>query len=401
VGGISKDIKSIFCSICHMTNRKRLIAFIFVVLILISSISALRISPPRIEGNFQPGMETEITYTIDSTLNRNLEIYARGDLAQYVTFSENKIFQSGVVVATFKLPETIEPPGPKKTYIGVKELVDEEVGAGAMGTAIGIEALVLIHVPYPGKYLETSLSGSNANIGEPITFNLNVISRGTENVIMKPRIEIYSDTDVLLETIDFMEREIVAGETIDLKKVLETFNYGSGNYYAVSKIDYSDRTAESRFDFRIGDLVVNILNYSKQILIGGVQYFWVEIESGWNNRIDGAFADVVISNQSQEITRFRTSPTDLEAWQSNTISGYFDTTPFVPGVYNANITVNYYGRERGKSTSQLVQIEFVKKPMAKWLKISIISGAVVLGVIVLLIIFLIIRKIKNGKGKKK
>jgi len=378
-------------------GKKRIIILIFVSLLLISSISALRISPARIEGNFRPGMEIEINYSIDSSLNRYLEMYVKGDLAEYVTFSENKIFKRGSVVAIMKLPDNIEPPGPQRTHIGVRELADEELATGGVGTAIGIEALILIHVPYPGKYLESSLTTENVNIGEPVEFNLHVVSRGTEDLTMNPRIEIYSDKDELLETLELKEREVKSGETIDLKKEWNTTGYLAGNYYALSEIDYDVRTAESRADFRVGDLVINILNYSDSIVIGGIRQFWIEIQSGWNNKIDGAFADVVIYNKTGEITRFRTSPTDLEPWQSNRINGYFDTDLFESGKYDANATVTYYGREQGRSKSEILKIKFVKEDEINYLIIIGVSFGILIFLIALFFIFI---RFKHGNKRR-
>ena len=366
---------------------------IFITLILINSVYALGVSPAKIEGNFKPGMETSIEYSINSNLNRYLEVYARGDLADYITFDESKIFKSGKVTATLKLPDEIEPPGPQKTYIGVRELADEEL-AGGMGTAIGIEALILIHVPYPGKYLESNLKAKSVNLGEPVEFELEVISRGKDEVIMKPLIEVYSEHDELIETLEFREREIKTQETIKLIKEMNTTSCLSGDYYAISKISYGERMAESRVEFKIGELKIDIVNYTKQILLGGIKNFWIEIESGWNDRIDGAYAEIVILNGSKKITEFKTSPTDLSPWENRIITGYIDTKDILPGIYNADITLIYYGRDRGESTNEIVPIEFIEQEKINWLLIV----GVVIGIIFIAIFFIYIIR-KNGKNK--
>jgi hypothetical protein len=48
-----------------------------------------------------------------------------------------------------------------------------------------------------------------------------------------PRIEIYSEQDELIETLDFKEREIKSQEQVTLEKVLDTADYGAGKYHAV------------------------------------------------------------------------------------------------------------------------------------------------------------------------
>jgi len=377
-------------------------------LFLISSlsiVSAISITPPRIEGNFRPGLETDIEYTVSSRLDRDLEFYAEGDLAQYITFNQTIVHQRGNVIATLKLPDAIEIPGPKRTYIGAREIADEEVASGGMGVAVAIEALILIHVPYPGKYLETELSASDANLGEPVEFMLKVISRGDEDLIMQPRIEVYSENDDLIEVLDFKEREVPSGKTFELYKILNTTEYGAGRYYAVSKIDYDSgqMTAESNASFRIGELVINIMNYSKKITIhDGMQVFWIDIENGWNDEIDGAFADVRISNKTGwPVARFRTSPTQLNPWEVERISGYFNSSEITPGKHYAKIDLTYYGRDKGRSSSETVEVRFVGGDEIDWVMVSLIAGVCILGGIVLLIVaIIVISIIKDGKKRK-
>jgi len=152
-----------------MIFGKRGIALIFITLCLINFVSAIRISPPKTEGNFRPNWETQVVYEISNDLGRDIEVYARGDLADYITFDKTIISNTDKIIATLKLPEDFEIPGPKKTYVGAREVIDDEVG-GTFGVAAGIEALILIHVPYPGKYIEAI--GSYNPKTEPATIEL-------------------------------------------------------------------------------------------------------------------------------------------------------------------------------------------------------------------------------------
>jgi hypothetical protein len=374
--------------------KKRVLFLFFLTLFLISNISALRISPARVDGNFNPGMEIELEYTVSSNLNRDLEVYVKGDLAEYVELSKNKLFKEGTFTVKFELPDTLDPPGLKRTIIGVRELVDEEL-AGGIGTSVAIEASVNIFVPYPGKYLESDLRAHNVNLGEPITFELDVASRGKEDVTMKPRIEIYSEYGELIETLYFKERFIESQERVELIKIMNTTSYFSGDYYALSKVDYDTKTSESRTDFKIGELSIEIINYTKQILVGGLRKFEIEIVSGWNDRIDGAYGEVVILNGSEKLTEFKTSPTDLSPWGSKIITGYLDATDIPLGVYDTDITVIYYGRDRGESTNKMVKVEFVEEEKTNYLIIGGIIILAILAVVILIYIF------KNVKKKKK
>ncbi len=380
--------------------------FVFFCISQFFLVSALRVTPAIIKINFKPNFEGNPGFSVTGQTDNKLELFIEGDLEEYMTLSKDSLPNTGGDFSVhIKLPEELDRPGKHITYVGVREKPDEELLGGAIGTAVVIKSVIAVYVPYPGKYLETELKAHDANIGEPITFQLSVRSMGDENLIMKPTIEIYTEKGELVDTLYFREREIKSKEAIDLKKVLDTNGYVSGNYYAVSKVYYDDFVSESKTGFRIGELSVKILNYTKRIPIEGIQKFLVKIESGWNDRIDGAYAEVTIFNKSYEdfksgnldltnskiLTKFRTSPTDLNPWQSETILGYVDTNGFVPGNYSSDITIIYYGRDKGKSTSEIVNVEFYEKESD--LFFYLLAGGIPLTLIlIMLILFFLTRK---------
>ncbi len=371
------------------------IFFMFVILIvLVDMSSALGIRPGKIEFNFQPGLEQTITYHVFGTEpETELELYVEGDLAEYVKLDKETLLGGGGFTAELKLPTSIEKPGKHRILIGAKEKFDEEALETTIGTSIDIRGVIDVHIPYPGKYLEITLSSHDVNIGEPVQFGLNIISKGTEDVDMRPKIEITSE-EKTIETLYFTDRVLKSQEEIKLKKVLNTTNYNPGNYNATAIVDYG-KLAIAETKFRIGELVINIVNYTRQITIGGLQKFNIEIESSWNDNIDGAYAEVFILNGSNNLLSFKTSSTGLTPWEKKNITGFFDTTNFEKGFYDANITINYYGKNVGKVSSKLVKIEFVKSPrkLLVWFIIGVI--ALLLGAGVFLIKKYFLKKYKK------
>ena len=276
---------------------------------------------------------------------------------------------------------------------------DEEVIGSVIGTSVTIKGVIDINMPFPGKYLEISLESNDANIGETVDFELEIISWGKEDVTVAPEIEILSLPDQKhIETLQFKNREIKSRETIKLGKSLDTSNYNAGNYRAVATVDYGgDKPAKAESDFRIGELIINIVNYTRQIIIKDFQPFNIEIESRWNNEIDGVYARVFIFNESGILTDFKTSSNSLIPWERKNITGFFNTNNFDKGFYNANITLFYYGKDVGKSSSKLVEIEFIKE---KKVNILLITG-IVLGIIILVVIaWILIKKSRQKNGRK-
>lgn len=379
-----------------MKKKGFLLIFLIVVVILVFTKTsyALGLSPAKIEINFNPGFETSIVYTAyEDDPERELGIYVEGDLAEYAKLDKNKLIGSGTFIVRLKLPDYIEKPGRHLLFVRVKEKIDDEIVGSSVGTSVNIGAVIVVHVPIPGKYLELSLDSHNVNVGEPVDFILGIKSGGSEDVIVTPRIDITSE-DKLIETLYFREREIKSQEAIKLKKTLDTTDYNPGKYKAIAIVDYG-KIARAESDFKIGELIINILNYTNKIKIGGIRAFEINIESGWNNQIDGAYAQVSILNDSIPLVSFKTDTTSLTPWEERMIKGHFDSSNFTKGIYDANITLIYYGKERGKSTSEIVKVEFVKE--IKLVLIALIIG----GIIVLVIVVFVVKKYFFKKKKRK
>lgn len=375
------------------------IFFLFIIIIfLIQFISALGVIPAIVEEDFTPNLEKTILYKVSDT-SKEIKIYAQGDLAEYVSFDKEKLDGRGEFIATLKLPAEIKKPGKHRIFVVVEEIIekDEEVAGSVIGTSVVIKGVIDINVPYSGKYLEIFLNSQDVNAGEPVEFELDIISWGKEDVNVAPKIEIFSMPEQkYIETLYLKNREIKSRETISLKKTLDTSDYASGNYKAKAAVDYSDGIAEAESNFRIGELTIDILSHTKQIIIGGFQPFDIEIESRWNNKIDGAFAEVLVLNNSEVLADFKTSSTSLNPWERKNITGFFDTTNFKEGIYNANITLTYYGKEVGKSSGKIVAVEFIKKGgdnllIAVWILVVLIIAA---------IIYILFGKYINKNAKK-
>ncbi|MBS3094266.1 hypothetical protein J4474_01240 [Candidatus Pacearchaeota archaeon] len=358
-------------------------------------IFALGITPGRVNINFEPGFETQIVYEIiEDNPSKELEISVDGELADYVKLSTKKLIGGGKLIVSIDLPEKIDTPGKNHIFIRAKEAVDPELVA-TVGTSVTIGALITINVPYPGRYLELNLNSKNVNTGEPVDFTLDLTSRGVETIFVQPKIEIMS-ADKLIETLDFNSREIKSQEEVKLKKTLDTKGYNPGKYKAIAIVDYGE-IVKAESDFKIGDLSIEIVNYTKKITIGDIKPYEIGIESGWNNNIEVVYAQVIILEGLNPILDFKTETTQLTPWEQKIIKGYFDTSNFTEGIYHSNITLIYYGGERGEVTSKLVELEFVEG-------ISVVLIVIIAGIaIAILVIIFIIRKYfgkRDGKKKK-
>lgn len=378
--------------------EKIFLIFVFFTF-LIGFISALSVTPAKISLNFEPNFEQTFSYEIFGTKpDKIYSLYLEGNLAQYATLSREELEGDGNFKVSLELPSTLETPGDNKLYVGVKESIDEELAGGTIGTAVEIKALISVYVPYPGKYVEISFEAEDANIGEPIDFKLNIFSRGKEDVLLHPRIEISSnESGEIVHTLYFDERALQSMQEVSLHKVWDTSSFNAGRYNGVAFVEYGGKFPSRVEDFfRLGELAIEIKNYTSRVIIDGkIQKFDIEVESSWNDPISGVYAEVVFLNGASEVLRFKTSSTSLNPWEAKTITGYFDTINFEPGFYNANITLFYYGKNTGKTFAKEVQVEFVKKPFNKTMIIGI--GLGIISLVAGLLVFFLRKKSSRKK----
>ncbi len=370
---------------------KRIFLIFFLFLFLITFSSALGITPASYSINFQPNLKESIDYSLSgANPNTVYSIYSEGDLSEYVSIDKKELLGDGSFRVNLTFPSVIEKPGKHTLLIGVKEAVDEELLKSTIGTAIEIKVLISVYVPYPGKYVEiSSFTSEDVNIGESLEFKFDVTNRGKEKVAIFPKIEIFSNqSSELVETLYLEERSLDPTQKISLRKHLETSSFNSGRYNGVLSVEYGgDYPSRENTFFRIGELAISLKNYTNQFIIDKkIQKFNIEIESGWNDKIDGIYADVSLLNETSEILFFKTSSTNLNPWELKTITGYFDTSYFLEGVYDANITFFYYGKDVGKSSGELVRVEFIKKPLNWKIILGISIGLILLIALVIFVL---------------
>ncbi|MFH1710820.1 MAG: hypothetical protein ABH840_00745 [Nanoarchaeota archaeon] len=363
--------------------------FIFFILGCNNVHASLGLSPAIVETDFEPDLSFLVNFrVIGADSSQKLEVYAEGDFSKYVQFDKTNLTGVEGFTAYINLPLTAEKPGKNKLYIRVREVVEKSSG---IGTRLEIGALILIKVPYPGKYAEIkSFSISDANEGEPVNFNLEVESLGAEEVYVAPNIKVYAN-DEMIEDINF------DGRTIN-PRTSETFirnsgeNYRAGIYNATATVDYREIIKQNT-SFRIGSLFVNITNWSSTFLAGKISEFKIDIESKWNDDIRNVYAEVNVSKDSTQVDSFKTPSIELKRWEKASLKGFFSSENLEKGVYDADITLFY----EGKKTEKSVEISVVNPPVNTRLIILISGVCVVLVLLVVVIIYLLFRRNKNKK----
>ncbi len=364
--------------------------FLFIIILVSNSffVKAIGVTPVSYEIDFQPNLKGVFAFTFLGDGEPKFSIYAEGDLAEYVKLSDKTLNGPGTIVAFLSLPENIEIPGRHILYIGALEGGGEEVsGIGIIGNVRGV---ILVNVPYPGKYVEIKLEAANVNIGEPVPLSLTINNKGKENVTVSAALEIYKGEE-LIERINLDDVNLGSAQSKLVYYELNTINYQAGGYKARALAEYGGkRTAIAETDFKIGHLHISILNYSASFVRNKINKFNIEIESEWNTPIENVFANVSIINTD---ISFQTPSVKLRPFEKSILEGFFDTTSIVSDEFQAKIEIHY----EDQITEKIVDLRLKKE--FDLLSYAIIAAFVIVIIILVLIVIIIQRKLSRLKKK--
>ena len=348
------------------------------------------VTPVRYEVNFEPGLKKVFTFNFLGDSDIQFKVYALGDLSEYVGLSTNYLKQPGPVNVLLQLPDEIEVPGAHTIYIGAaQQPKDTRRGFGIVGDVRG---RIIVNVPYPGKYIEAELVTPDIKYGDIGEFILKITSRGKEDVTTDSEIQIYDTNEKLVGEISLGENYLKSQEKIELYAEFDTIGHRAGKYKAVAIVKYDEKQAKDEKEFRIGELFVEIKEWTKKVWRGKINPFVIEVESLWNDPIENVFAEVFILNHN---IRFNTPSITIGCFEKSNLTGYFDTTPIPVEAKSVQARIKvFYG---DKTTEKFVNVKLIKE--TDYVMYALIGVAGVL--IILLIIVMVLTKKMYGLKKEK
>lgn len=388
-------------------KRTYFLTLIFLIAFPLASAGSVGISPAYFNEHFEPSLEKTFTFnTFNSNPEEGIGIVLEGDLAQYANLSTNYIQGSGQFEVLISLPEKLEKPGTHTLLVKVFESknISEEEMIGGIGGVAEINAPIKILVPYPGKYIESKFRINNVNEGEDTSYELEIQNLGTEDVTIRASIDIFknnaSGEKILTKRLD--EIILKSKNVLNAVDELNTNQLEAGDYYAIATIDYGKKDFLND-TFKIGEFLIEIVDYNYQFEKGRINRFDIEIENKWNAQMSHIFATVTITDQGKVVSDFKTVSVDTQAWEKRNITGFFDATDLESKRYLANINLFY----ENLSSNKLVAIYIQDPPKAKNYLLYIIIGAsigailIITGFILLMVKIIRLRRLLKKNGKKK
>jgi hypothetical protein len=321
-------------------------------LILIPQVQSLSVSPPKQTFEFEPGL-TEIT-SFKIYNNRDIPIHVvvelEDDAKEYVNIIgrefDIKSQHAEYVDMRIKLPESL-PPGNNKFHFRVHE---EIPNAGSISATIAISGYISINVPYPGEYLKSEMVADDVRVGESVPITMTVTNDGTDTVyISKGVINIWGNG--VTDQIPITFENIFSKETVNKTVFWETTESSVGIYTANSILDYEGGSAKSEAEFKVGDLLVNMLDVvAEQAFLGSRAKLSTTVESKWNEPIEQVYIEAIFNEQTT-----KSSSETVPAWGTHTFSTYLETAELEVGEYEGTATLHYANKTETQKFTLTIQ----------------------------------------------
>ena len=388
--------------------KKRGILFLFIFIIISIGVYAIGISPSRSEISFEPNKEIDCSYSLINNIKQepyydlNVFVYAVGDLNESI-----KIEQGSVVLppnkwvdfnCTMTLPSELSPGLHDNGIIAT----ETNVAAGMVGSLAGVKMQLWIWVPYPGKYLDGILNVDDIEINKEANFNINLISRGEEDINnVKIYVDVYDSFNNKIATVESESFEIKSYESKEMNIKWNSHGNKAGMYSAIARIYYDNSGfLELRDDFRIGDLYIDILNVTiENIKKNTIGKFIIDVQSMWNSEIEDVYATVEIIYNDKKIDSVNSESLDIDAWNKETLAAYWDSRDAEIGDYKARVIVNY----EGKTSEKTIDFKIIELNIFDKLKSNVAYIIIIIVLLLLILLNIIITlhyKRKNEKKKK-
>ena len=334
-------------------KKNRIIVGILVLvmgLFVISSVSALGLSPARTTVDFEAGITKVVSFSVLNSEGKdmNLVIAAQGELKDYISVSTPAISMSSgesskALNYVINMPGDLEP-GLHTAEIVVLQLpgTSEEAGAYVRATLAVVTQLHL-YVPYPGKYASADLKVVGANEGKEVTFILPVVSAGKFDLVsVSANIEVLDSLNKSVGSFNTAEVSIPSGQKEDLISKWNA-NVPRGVYRAVVTLMYDGESKMLSKNFNVGDGVLELQNIEvRDFSLGDIAKMEMLVENGGDVPLEGGYVETEILNAEGGVVAQLKSPNyNIAALAKEVLVSYWDTKGVRVGTYDTNVRIRH------------------------------------------------------------
>jgi hypothetical protein len=351
------------------------ILLVLTLIILVSNVTAIGVRPAKQEMDFEPGLSTSISFTVRNTKDTPISIIVEVD-DEAINYMSPIKQEFDLTAGEYKdvnfelnLPSSMDP-GINKLFFKVKENPPDDAG---FVVSAAVRSFIAVKVPYPGEYLQATITAPNVKIGDPVPITINIVNDGTETVeVSQGTLNILGNsvTDAIPVTFDNIVSKSSVSKIIDWNTADKTV----GEYTAIVNINFEGGTTSAETRFRVGDVLINILDVvSEEVSQGRRARVDIIAESKWNEPIADVYAELTLYDQI-----IKTKTEIMPEWNTETFTGYVETTDLEIGTHTGEVTL-FYADKTVTSDFTLT----IKKPINMYMIIGVVVAicAVVFAII--------------------
>ncbi len=399
----------------------KLFLIIILAIFLISSISALGVTPARNTLDFSSSLQTSGSFKILNSegIARELVIQTRGELANNIVLEERRVnFESTdpekSVNYKINLPQELSP-GLHVAEIVISEPPKEAEGDNTVvGATLAVVTQVHVYVSYPGKYAEAKFNIKSGTKDEGIIFVLPTMNKGEFDIANAyANIDIYSSLNEKIDSFNTKSVSITSGQKVDLTHTWKK-DVPVGDYKAVATIIYDGESITLEDIFKVGAETLELQQITvNNFQLGEIAKMELLIENKWSEIIDKVHSQVQIFSEAGDILADFNSPDYfIDPLSKKVLVSYWDTIGVQEATYDTKVTLHYSTDKSTDSDIQLVvkndRIEVIGLGYVLSEKGGVSSGdgnnivmilVIVIGVLILINIlwFLVLRKFMSKK----
>jgi len=388
-----------------MSRRKilmKLALLIPLALFLIEIVSAIGITPSKIQIDYKGAESRDTAFFIHNSENANLNLtlYSEGDLSQYISFYEKRIsFAKNETrkQVSFKIniPENLEGGIYYAKIFVIEEganLLEEKTN---INSNIGVAFNLVVSVPYTEKKLK-----ADVKIGEDGWKKLFVEIKNVGLRINNAYVNytIFNSKGEVVFQNNSEEFFLDSGETKEIWT--EAKNLLPGKYKAKIIINYDNEKIESEKEFEVRENAVQLIDLKVKDFrsIKEPVKFVLKVNNRLERRIPNSYSYMsVFDSRKTEISSAKSPFTDLSPGL-NEIVYYWNSEDMNEGIYDGEILLRYEEYvvkkdikiEIKKNSIKVYSFEDETKMKGNFFLISLIG-------LILIIIALIMFRLKRKK----
>ena len=396
---------------------KKIILLIIFVILLAANVMAIGVTPGRTTMDYVSGEVREVKFTVLNSENKNMDVIVlvQGELNESIAVSEVSFKMSENEASrdlryTFTMPDDLSP-GLHTSEVVVIQLPDKSSTSEAfIGAAIGVATQIYVNVPFPGKFAEADLNVIGPEDDGTITFVMPVYSRGDLDLVrVRGTVDVYTSLNEKIETLSTNEVFIQSGKKEEIVARWDASKVPPGKYKAVATIIYDENTVNLEKEFSVGKRLLEVSNIEvNDFSLGEIAKFEILVENKWSEPIVGAYAQMLVFNNDEEIMAdFKSATYEIDPLTKALMVAFWDTGGVREGTYDSSLFLKYGDSseqqelqlEVKESEINIIGVGFVissEKGQGNSLFDSSLTIILVVGIVVLVLInvlwFLVLRK---------